>query len=59
MVTKYYNLKELFDEQLTRIDDEILSDIRELKVSFIDPHNGETPYYQITIYDFHGRTVVV
>lgn len=59
MTTRYYDLKELIAEQLTRIDDEVLTEIQELKVSFVDPHSDQTPYYKITIKDFNGNIVVI
>ncbi len=59
MTHKYYNLKELITEDLTRVEDEYLRETKSIHIDFVDPHNDETPYYQVTIVTFEGQWLVI
>lgn len=66
MVTKFYDLKELLDEHMTRIEESNLKQTKNIRIEYTEPDPGYLApdpeargYYKITIETFNGKTMVV
>jgi hypothetical protein len=66
MATKFYNLKELIDEQLGRVEEKNLKQTKKILIEYTSPEPGHLApdpeargYYKVTIETFNGTKWVV